>query len=658
MTNSDTASSLSRRAVLAGAAASAAATAGCVGRLQRIGTESGRSQLSLEITALPVDTDPYGIQIAQQLRANLEAVGVDVRLSLVPTTQFTEQVLLNHDYDIYVGQVPFVLPPDPDALYPLFGSRYASDPGWQNPFGFASDTCDDLLGSQRRDAGGERRQAVTALQEELARYQPISPLVFPERLTGVRTDRFTGWDPDDRAPARGGPTRPHNLLLLDRVDGAPPTLRLATADDRLTGNRNPISAAYQPEGSLLDLVYDPIALDHGTEQLPWLARDLTWVDSGDLLEVEIRLRDGLRWHDDSPDQPRRLSAFDVGFTYEFLQDTSLGAASEPIPTERFRGPVSLVDEVTVENASRLRLTFTETTRPVARRALTVPILPSHIWDDRTRLVDGPNRAGRTTVALTAANSSAIGSGPFRFETSDDSSIELIRFEPHFLWAARGSTPGPGANETASEDGSPFSIFDAFDGDTDDDSDAAVANETATRPAAGATATADVAPPPEPYGTAPPFTTITLETVSTTSVVGLVASGNADATLGPIRPRVKTAADNSSEIELVESRPNAFYHLGFNTRREPLRHPEFRRFLARLVDKSMLVEESFDGYGSPAASPLAETDWIADSLRWDAETEADPLFPFLGSDGELSVDEARERLRELGYRYTSNNELVS
>ena len=655
MTDTDTASSLSRRAVLAGAAASTAATAGCVGRLQRIGTESGRSQLSLELTALPVDTDPYGIQIAQQLRANLEAVGVDVRLSLVPTTQFTEQVLLNHDFDIYVGQAPFRLPPDPDALYPLFESRYTNDLGWQNPFGFASDTCDGLLGSQRADGGAARRQAVTALQEELARYQPISPLVFPEQLTGVRTDRFTGWDPDDRAPARGGPTRPHNLLLLDRADDAPDdarTLRLATADDRLTANRNPISAAYRQEGSLLDLVYDPIAIDHGSEQLPWLAREISWVDSGGRPEVEIRLRDGLRWHDDSPDQRSQLSAYDVGFTYRFLQDTSLGAASEPIPAERFRGPVSLVDEVIVENASRLRLTFTETTRPAARRALTVPILPIDIWDDRTQLVDGPNRAGRTTAALTTANTAAIGSGPFRFEASDDSSIELTRFEPHFLWPAGGSTPNEGGE--ANETDSPFSIVDILDGD--DDSDGGVANATATRPATGPTASQDGAPPPEPYGGDPPFETITLETVSTTSVVGLVASGNADATVGPVKPRVTLAADNSSEIELVESRPNAFYHLGFNTRREPLRNPAFRRFLARLVDKSMLAEESFDGHGTPAASPLARTDWVADALRWDGET--DPVVPFLGTDGELAVDEARERLRELGYRYTSDSELVS
>jgi len=660
MTDSDTASSLSRRAVLAGAAASTAATAGCVGQLRNVADEDSRSQLSLEIKALPVDSDPYGIRIAQQLRSNLEAVGIDVRLRLVSIGQFTEQVLLNHDFDIYVGRAPFRLPPDPDALYPLFESAYSADIGWQNPFGFTNLTCDDLLATQRSQGGDERRQTVDALQEELARYQPMSPVVVPDRLTGVRTDRFTGWDPEGRESTLGGPTRPHNLLLLERADNAPDeatTLRLATANDRLTSNRNPISAAYRQEGTLLDLVYDSLALQHGSEYIPWLARELTWVDGDGPPEVEIELRDDLRWHDSEQlsQDSRQLSAFDVGFTYEFLQDTSMGAASRPIPTERFRGEISLVDDVTVENASRLRLTFTDTTRSVARRALTVPILPAEIWRDRKRLTDGSNRASRTTLALTSANGSAVGSGPLQFETAGNSSVEFSVFEEHFLWPQLTSGGGSGANETESENDSLFSIFDRLDGDSDEEP---VTNGTVPQPERDVPTATDGAQPLEPYGGLPPFDTVTVEAVSTTAVVGLVEAGNADATVGPVDTGVTTVAENSADIELVESQPNAFYHLGFNTRRKSLRNPNVRQFVARLLDKQAVVEESFGGYGTPAVSPLAGTDWLADSLQWNDETDTDPMFPFLGSDGELSVEDARQQLRELGYQYNSDNELVS
>ena len=649
MTYSDTSPSLSRRAVLAGAAASTAASAGCVGQFRTVGNDSERSQLSLEIKALPVDSDPYGIWIAQRLRSNLEAVGIDIRLRLVSTGQFTEQILLNHDFDIYVGQAPFDLPPDPDALRPLFESRHAGDVGWQNPFGFINSTCDDLLADQRADSGAKRRQAVDELQTELARHQPMSPLVVPGRLTGVRTDRFTGWDPDDRDPARGGPTRPHNLLLLDPVEGAPTTLRLATANDRLTSNRNPISAAYRQDESLLDLVYDSIALRHGSEYIPWIARELTWIDGDGPPEVVIELREELAWHDGEP-----LSAFDVDFTYTFLQDTSLGAARQPIPAERFGGPVSLVEEVTIENAGRLRLTFTETSRSAAQRALTVPILPLHIWGDRDQVINGSNRPGRTTLALTSTNSAAIGSGPLQFETAGDSSVEFSVFEQHFLWPPVTSG-GSDGNETASENASWFDdLFDDLDGDSDE----RVTNDTASRPEQDALTATDSVHGPEPYAGRPPFGTVTVEVVSTTAVVGLVEGGNADATVGPVATGVTTVAENSSDIERIESQPNAFYHLGFNTRREPLGNPDVRQFIAQLLDKSRLVEEGFGGYGTPAASPLVGTDWLAESLEWDAETDTDPVVPFLGTDGELSVEDARERLRELGYQYNSDNELVS
>ena len=661
MTHSDTSASLSRRAVLA-ATASTAATAGCVGHLQTIGDDSDRSQLSLEIKALPVDSDPHGIWIAQELRSNLEAVGIDVRLRLVSTDQFTEQVLLSQNFDIYVGQAPFSLPPDPDSLSPLFGSDYSAAVGWQNPFGFSDSTCDDLLAAQRSETGSERQATVTALQENLAETLPLSPLVSPTRLTGVRTDRFTGWDPDDRDPARGGPTRPHNLLLLDRADDAPDdatTLRLATANDRLTSNRNPIAAAYRQEGTLLDLVYDSIALQDGSEYMPWLARELTWVDDGGPPEVVVELREDLTWHDGE-----QLSAFDVVFTYEFLQDTSLGAARQPIPAERCGGLASLVEDVTIENARRLRLTFGDTTRSVAQRALTVPILPREIWSDRTGVVRGSTRRGRTTRAHTTANSAAIGSGPLQFETAGDSSIEFSVFDDHFLWSSAATGGAGGTNETGagsdtseaeSENESWFWIFDREADDTDD---TPATNGTTSHSEPDTPIAADSTQLPAPYAGRPPFETVTMEVVSTSAVVGLVEGNNADATVGPVDLGVTRVAENRSDIELVESQPHSFYHLGFNTRREPLGNPNVRQFIAGLLDKPSLVEGGFGGYGTPAASPLAGTDWLADSLAWDADTDTDPATPFRGTDGELSVETARDRLRDLGYRYTSDDELVS
>lgn len=648
--------SLSRRTFLTSAAASTAATAGCVGRIRETLGGAGTSQLSLEVITLPADSDPFGVRIANHLQSHLEAVGISVRLRPESAESLSQRVLLNHDFDIYVGQFPYTKPPDPDVFYPMFRSTFASELGWQNPFGFTHLTCDDLLEAQRSSGGEQRQQDVDDLQQLLARTQPFTPIIFPDVLTGVRTDRFTGWNPEDRNSDLGGPTQPHNLLQLESVDDQPQTLRLVVVDDRITENRNPISAAYKQETSLLDLVYDSIAFDTGQKHVPWLARELSWDTGEGPPEVEIRLRDGLQWHDG-----KQLSAYDVGFTYDFLRDTSLGEAVRPIPSERFRGRVSLVDDVTVTNSRELSLTFTDTTKSVAQRALTVPILPAHIWRQRTEIKRPTNRAGQTTAALTSNNPSAIGSGPLQFDDAGGGEVVFSRFDAHFLWPTLTATPpeNDGVNETGRNQSTELRLNDSIESsddrplnDTETGSDDRILNETEQL----AGEQFDLL---EAYAGPPAFDSVSVQTVSSpNAAIALLTAGDVDATATNLSPAAGAAVEDDSELELIENRSNAFYHLGFNTRRQPLGNPYVRRLIAQLVDKSTLAEEEFEGYGVPAASPLAETGWVADSLRWDTETNTDPEVPFIGSDGELAVEEARERFRSIGYQYNNDNELVT
>ena len=625
MTGSTRPPRLSRRRLLAGAtAATAAASAGCVGRV--IGRDDG-SQLTLDIATLPADIDPFGVRIANHLRENLDAVGINTTLTLTDARNLSESVLVDHDFDIYVGQLPCTRPPDPDALYPLFRSTFDSEIGWQNPFGFTHLGCDDLLDSQRTTAGETRATAVEDLQRLLARTQPCSPLVAPDLLTAVRTDTFEAdsWNED-------APTRPHNLLKLSPTGDEPGTLGLAVVNEDITTNRNPISASYSQEDSLVDLLYDSLAVKDGGEYIPWAAREYEWDETGDRPAVSVRLRDGLRFHNGDP-----LTAFDVDFTYEFLRDTALGSTVRPIPSERFRGRVSLVDDVQVQNSRSLRITFTKTTRAVAERALTVPILPAEIWRDRARIDRSIGRSGQTTVALRTANTEAIGSGPIQFDEEDGDVVEFSLFEDHFLW--RSLDPE-----------------DESDGSTDDTD--TTPNETTPTTVTETTATEPFEPPPEGYGE-PPFEQVVVEAVgSDNAALELLTAGEVDATVARLRPWVTGEIESGADMALIEHRSNGFYHLGFNTRRQPLRNPNVRRLIAQLVDKSAIVDDQFDGHGVPVASLLAETEWVSDSLRWTDTTNADPEVPFLGTDGEVDVETARERFRTIGYEFTEDNELIT
>ena len=634
MTDTTPPSLLSRRRLLAGATASVGASAGCVGRFQRVIGGVDETQLTLDIMTLPAELDPFGVRIANHLRDALEAVGIDTTLTLANARNLAEAVLLRHDFDIYVGELPYTRPPDPDALYPLFRSTFDTEIGWQNPFGFTHLGCDDFLDDQRAAAGESRERAVENLQRLLARTQPVCPLVAPELLTGVRTDSFEAdsWEGDD-------PTRPHNLLKLSPTDDEPGTLGLAVVDDDITSNRNPISARYRQDDSLVDLLYDSLALEDDGEYIPWAAREFNWEETDGRPELTVRLRDGLQWHDGDHDM-EAVTAFDVAFSYEFLRDTSLGSAVRPIPSERYRGRVSLVEDIQVINSRSLRITFTETTRAVAERALTVPILPADIWRARTSLDRSSAHSRQTTAALQTANPAAIGSGPIQFEAEGDGVVEFSLFEDHFLW--RSLTPTP---------------------DTDD-ADESTANETTANETA-TTGTVDSTDqpeqfeaPPDGYGD-PPFEQVVVERVgSDDAAAQLLISGEVDATIARIRPAIRSPIESGDNLKLIEHQSNAFYHLGFNTRREPLRNPNVRRLIARLVDKPTLVEEYFDGYGVPVASLLAETDWIAEALRWDPETDVDPEVPFIGTDGELDVERAREQFRAVGYEYTDSNELIT
>ena len=577
--------STTRRALLAGGTASIAALSGCVRRLRNLSGRQETDQAVLRIKTPPSDSDPFGTQIASHLAESLNAAGIDARL--VPTDAETlyQEVLFGHDFDIYVGQLPQPSASDPDVLYPLLHSRFSAELGWQNPFGFTNLEADSLVERQR--TGNSRSETVDELQQLVATTQPFVPIYLPEIVTGVRTDRFSGWE---AAVAE----LPHGLLRLTPL--ADETLRLVSTDSRISTNRNPLSATHRSQ-SLIELLYEPLVVDTGSRRLPWLATDIEWDDPP--LSVTVSLRPGLRWHDGSS-----LTAHDVAFTYELLADTSDGAAPNPIPAPRFRGQSTLIQTVSVESDRQLTVEFTETIQPVAEQLLTVPILPAHIWEAYTDLVSvaGIEIDDETTEALITDNSETVGSGPFALAEADPGEeLVLSRFDDHFLRS------------------------------TDDDR------------------LAD-------FQGGPAIERITVEIIlSHTGAVELLSGGGVDATLSPIAPAAVDQLADTPAIRTHTHRSHAIYHLGFNSRRSPLSNPNFRQVVARLVDKSYLVESAFEGFGEPVASPLAATDWLAADLEWTGQK--DPVVPFLGADGTVNPEAAREAFREAGYRYNADDELL-
>ena len=619
---------VSRRRALAGIGLGAL-SAGCLGRTRNIAGRDRSSQLTLQIDAAPADRDPNAIRIARHLAENLNAVGIDARINTLNRTDLWRKVLINQSFDVYVGQFLESEPFDPDAMYAFAHSRFVAEAGRQNPFGFTDvNGVDEQLERQRR-AEGERPEVVADLQRSLCELQPFTVVAFPDPLTAVREERFEGWTnrqplsvgallglehagASDESGATSGTADEdaesgESAAADGEAAGGDAALRLVTTDAQITENWNPIAAEYRREGTFTALLYDQLALVHGGEVIPWLAAE--WERTGDgALAVDLR---DARWHDGEP-----VTAGDVAFTYEFLRDTSMGSLETAVPTPRFRGRSSVVESATAVDDTTVEVAIGNVNDAVAVRALQVPILPEHVWSDRT---DAATIAGfefdvETTEAVVSTNDDPIGSGPVRFvEATAEETAVFERNPDHFL--ARADA-------------------------TDEEAD----------PAAGI---------PERFRGKPAFDRLRVDvSPSDIAAVEAVGDGIADATVSTLGPDAVPRVGRDADTRLVTGRSGRFYHVGYNARRAPLSNPRFRAVLASLIDKETLVRETFSGYAEPAASPLAASpEWVPDDLRWD-DRETDPVYPFVGEGGALDVERAKDLLREAGYRFDDAGRLLS
>jgi len=586
-----------RQVVTALCVGGAAATSGCFSRVRNVvGREAGE-QVSLSIKTEPADSDPYAISIAREISGWFREVGIQSSITPMGSEELRRQVLLNREFEVFVMRVP-VPTQTPDMLYPRLHSNGVSALGWRNPFGYTNLRADQLLGDQRQLAGTSRHQTVSDLLWTVARTQPFSVVCAPEAIRAVRTNRFEGWQ-------RTTPKSPTWYLAIERTEQAVANgvtdLRMVTTDGQTTGNLNPLAVEFRERGTITGLLYDPLVrLVDGerSREIPWLAESVTFADGIDRPRATVQLRPDAVWHDGTP-----MTASDVAFTYDFLQDTTLETAEYTVSAPRFGGRAGLVAGTDVIDDRTVEFEFVNATRPVARRAFTVPILPEHVWRDRTdaATVAGLEVDGRVTEALVTGNVPAVGSGPLRHsQNASDGALVLERFEDHFL-----------------------------------------ADEPSNVPAM--------------FTGGPDFERLVVTTVgSDPPAVARVASGDVDVTDSTLGTGVVPEIGRDGETTLLVTAPDSFYLVGYNARRQPLSNPRFRNALGRMIDERYLVDTVFDGYAQPATTLLDGTDWCPADLEYD---DGDRVTPFQGTDGQLETESARETFRSVGYNYNDEGRLV-
>lgn len=594
--------SVSRRAVLASVATGATAlSGGCTRRLRTSVGWRSPTRVTLDIKTVPADADPYALRVARQIAQWFGAAGIETRVTPMAEEELLRQVLLNGQFDVFVARAPARFR-TPDALYSLLHSQFVETPGWQNPFGYADLEVDDLLETQRVVADENRRGVVADLQRSIARTQPFTLVAFPDDVRAARSDHYANWKDADFTSSQG-------YLRVERVpresaaDSGPRSrdeLRVVMTDRRATENLNPLAVEFRRHGVFTGLLYDTLGYvtQTGTTER-WLAESWAFTDDRDSLRAHVTLRPDLLWHDGEP-----MTAEDVAFTYRLFADTTLSAdqddEADPVPAPRFAGRIGLVDRIRATDERTVTFQFAECTPQVATRTFTVPILPKHVWKDRTGPASvGGIEIGAATEALVTNNIPPVGNGPLKFvRNTPGEALVLEPFEGHFL--NRKSVSGA----------------------------------------------------PTPLSGGPAFDRFVVRVVgSDDPAVEMVVQGEADVTGTAVGADTVPDIGRANDLDLLVNRSASPYLVGYNTRRQPLTNPRFRHTVARLIDRSYLVDEVFDGYAKPAASLLNGTDWLPPDLRWDG---GDPVTPFIGTDGELAVDQARDAFRDAGYQYDGDH----
>jgi peptide/nickel transport system substrate-binding protein len=215
------------------------------------------------------------------------------------------------------------------------------------------------------------------------------------------------------APARALPERPGETPAPADSYGGTLRVHLEAEPPHL----NPLAEGHQVIQRVVSgLVYQPLVECGPDRAVPLLADG--WEESPDGLRLLLRLRPGVRWHDDRP-----LTAVDVQASLEPL----LRSNSRQPALRALLGDVEAV-EVMPDRTVRLRLA--RPSRLVVRALCEVPILP-------VELARGPAPAGGAGTARPP-----VGTGPFRFAGWERGKrIRLLRHRPRAGLQADGAPAG-------------------------------------------------------------------------------------------------------------------------------------------------------------------------------------------------------------------------
>jgi ABC-type transport system substrate-binding protein len=303
------------------------------------------------------------------------------------------------------------------------------------------------------------------------------------------------------------------------------------------------------------------ATDMDLKSIPSLAED--WDFNETTLEVVITLRQGVLFHDGTPDDLTdnvEMTADDVVFSYLMARigttyssnianafDTEEDEASIGIVTEE-----ELLDHVVKTGKYEVTMTMAKPFGQFFSNTLAVPIMPEHIWNNTDYLTD----AGVVDVTVSEVEMT-WGTGPFYYADGVPNSYRVMKkFDGY--WGKDFVTDAGYLTYPKVVDTLHYKIYSSID----------------------------------------------------TAILAL-QGGDVDYIAWAVTPGRVPALQSDPNIGLEYMSDSGYFYLAFNMKREPMNNLTFRQAISHLIDKDQIVDVYMGGFGSAgsAAVPPYFGEWF-------------------------------------------------
>ncbi|MDP6575232.1 MAG: ABC transporter substrate-binding protein [Candidatus Peribacteraceae bacterium] len=380
--------------VLAGASATA--------MLPNIGFAAGKKVESMQLLTANASFDPVRPEMGRLITQSCKSIGWDVKLAAEDYNLGITKVFKEFDFDMFIvrwtGRANRV---DPET----FTRMMFHQKGNYNKWGYNNTTVNVLTDAQQEEMNVEkRRDLILDTQQLLFDDAAASPIVHPSMTNAYRADRLDGL-----VPQLGEGIGSLWTDLSVRVKSGDGYVK--TGQTSALKNLNPISVHDSNEFKELRMIYDRlIQVGPDGSIVPWAA---TSIKAQDSTTIDIKLRDGMKFHDGKP-----VTVEDVKFTFEYFRKWKAPFFISSL--EKFESI-----NITGRNTMQIKLVGPHSPLMINFFAQ-IFIIPKHIWQDIPEKVDVDD-------VLNYANENPVGSGPFRFDYWDrGKELKVSANKDHFF----------------------------------------------------------------------------------------------------------------------------------------------------------------------------------------------------------------------------------